>query len=111
MNFLGIGPTELIAILLLVLIVFKPEDLAQTGRMLGKKWRAFRSSALFATLTGTQTAIRKTAHEYLGGQDLDEIRRELANLNIADSYDKDLVEKLKRPAKDPSEKSETETKE
>jgi Sec-independent protein translocase protein TatA len=36
MEFLGIGPLELLLILVLALIVFSPKDLAQGGRTAGK---------------------------------------------------------------------------
>jgi Sec-independent protein translocase protein TatA len=36
MEFLGIGPLEFVIVILLVLIVFSPKDLAKGGRMLGR---------------------------------------------------------------------------
>ena len=43
MNFLGIGPAELIFILVIALIVFGPKRLPEIGRTLGKTMREFRS--------------------------------------------------------------------
>jgi Sec-independent protein translocase protein TatA len=36
MEFLGIGPLELLVILILVMIIFSPKDLAQAGRTMGR---------------------------------------------------------------------------
>jgi len=43
LNFLGIGPGELIFILMIALIVFGPKRLPEIGRTLGKTVREFRS--------------------------------------------------------------------
>lgn len=36
MEFLGVGPLELVVVILLVLVIFSPKDLAKGGRMLGR---------------------------------------------------------------------------
>ena len=45
MNFLGIGPGELLFILVLALIVFGPRRLPEIGRALGKTIREFREAS------------------------------------------------------------------
>jgi sec-independent protein translocase protein TatA len=42
LNFLGIGPGELLFILVLALIIFGPRRLPEIGRALGKSIREFR---------------------------------------------------------------------
>ena len=42
MDFLGIGPGELVLILILALILFGPKRLPEIGRALGKSVREFR---------------------------------------------------------------------
>ena len=44
MNFMGIGPGELILILLIALIIFGPGKLPELGRALGKSIREFRQA-------------------------------------------------------------------
>lgn len=41
----GLGPTELVIILVIVLIIFGPSKLPQMGRSLGRSIREFRSAA------------------------------------------------------------------
>lgn len=42
MNFLGMGPAELLLILALALIVFGPQKLPEIGAQIGKAFREFR---------------------------------------------------------------------
>ncbi len=49
MNFMGIGPGELLLILLIVLIIFGPGKLPELGKALGKGIREFRQAAQGAT--------------------------------------------------------------
>ena len=43
MNFLGIGPFELLLILVIATVVLGPERMAQTGRMLGQLYAQYRT--------------------------------------------------------------------
>ena len=45
MNFMGIGPGELLLILLIALIIFGPGKLPELGKALGKSIREFRQAA------------------------------------------------------------------
>jgi TatA/E family protein of Tat protein translocase len=45
LNFLGIGPGELLLILILALIIFGPRRLPEIGRALGKSIREFRQAS------------------------------------------------------------------
>ena len=45
LNFLGIGPGELLFILLLALIIFGPRRLPEIGKTLGKSIREFRQAS------------------------------------------------------------------
>jgi len=49
MNFLGMGPGELLLVLLLALIVFGPGKLPEVGAALGKSIREFRRAATEVT--------------------------------------------------------------
>jgi TatA/E family protein of Tat protein translocase len=45
LNFLGIGPGELLLILILALVIFGPRRLPEIGRALGKSIREFRQAS------------------------------------------------------------------
>ena len=45
MNIFGLGPTELIIILVIILILFGPKRLPQLGKSLGKTMKAIREGA------------------------------------------------------------------
>jgi TatA/E family protein of Tat protein translocase len=45
MDFFGVGPVEIILILVIALIVFGPDKLPQIGRDLGKTFRSFKKAA------------------------------------------------------------------
>lgn len=45
MNLFGLGPTELIIILVIILIIFGPKRLPQLGKSLGKTMKSIREGA------------------------------------------------------------------
>lgn len=70
MNFLGMGPGELILILIIALVVFGPGKLPELGRALGKAMRDFREmsqgftaelSKEFGDLEEATREVRQTA--------------------------------------------------
>lgn len=69
MNFLGMGPGELLVILVLALIIFGPRRLPEIGRSLGKSIREFRDAS--QQITSQFTDELKSASAELQ-KDLDE---------------------------------------
>ncbi|HZD60460.1 MAG TPA: twin-arginine translocase TatA/TatE family subunit [Anaerolineae bacterium] len=67
--FLGLGPTELIFILALALIIFGPKRLPEIARSLGKAIGEVKKAS-----QGIQTAVQKDLIEPIGtlGEKLDE---------------------------------------
>ncbi len=61
MDFFGIGPGEILLILIVALIVWGPERLAEIGKTLGKTVHAFRKAASDLT-----TQITKEVEEEKG---------------------------------------------
>lgn len=58
MELFGIGPLELIFILLLALIIFGPKDLEKAGRTIGRSLYKFINSDTWRTLTRTSQKIK-----------------------------------------------------
>lgn len=68
MNFFGIGPGELILILIIALIVFGPRKLPEIGATLGKAIREFRQAS---------QELTKEISQGLGAEELKEISQAL----------------------------------
>ncbi len=65
MNFFGIGPAELILVLVVALIVFGPGRLPEIGSALGKSIREFRkaTSEMTKELTDSMNEVRQPIEE------------------------------------------------
>jgi Tat protein translocase TatB subunit len=83
MNVLGIGPFELLLILVIATIVLGPERMAQTGRMLGRLYAQYR------------TRWQRDVDELTG-----ELRRELEELQQEMEEIRQATEKEIRTAQD-----------
>ena len=59
----GIGPTELIIVLVIVLIIFGAGRLPEIGGAMGKALREFRSSQSGSDEAGTPTATEQAKKE------------------------------------------------
>jgi len=68
MNFLGMGPGELLLVLLLALIVFGPGKLPEVGNALGKSIREFRraTSEISQELAQPLNEVKRPLTEALG---------------------------------------------
>lgn len=90
MELLGIGPLELIFILVIILLVLGPEDLAATGKKLGR---------FLSTVTRSETwrSIRKTGEE---------LRRLPTKLMREAEIESHLAENPDRRKKSPAAKTE-----
>ena len=88
MNFLGVGPLELIFILLIAIIVVGPRDISKTARTLGRYLNNIYRSEAWRTITETSRTLRglpnrlarEAALEELDevGQSLNRTRQEMA---------------------------------
>ncbi len=71
MNFMGIGPGELLLILIIALIIFGPGKLPELGKALGKAIREFREATRDVTTQITRE-IRAVERE------IEEAKKELS---------------------------------
>src|SRR3989304_1769806 len=80
MEFLGIGPLELMVIVLIAILVIGPRDIQKTARTLGRWLNALYRSEFWKTLQVTSSEVRnlpnKLARE-AGLEQLREMQREV----------------------------------
>ena len=80
MELFGIGPLELIAILLIVFIVMGPSDMVKMGGTIGRAVRNFRGSALWASFTDATRQLRelpKSLMQETGMEEIEALRQDL----------------------------------
>lgn len=98
MDILGIGPLELILILIIAFIVLGPADMVKAGRTIGKFLRKIVTSPTWRAVTQTSNEIRRIPTKLIREAGLEEnlsslqnIQRENLGLNQAmDEWKKDI---------------------
>jgi sec-independent protein translocase protein TatB len=80
MDILGIGPLELVLILIIALIVLGPKDMVKTGRSIGKFLRQIVTSPTWRTVTRTSNELRNLPNRLIREAGLEEQAQELQNL-------------------------------
>jgi len=109
MDFLGVGPLELLFILLIALIVLGPNDMVKAGRTLGKWLRKLVTSPTWQAIQQTSRDIRHLPNKLMRDagleediKELNEIQKNVKNLrNIRPDLGLEEVEKdLKKAEQD-----------
>lgn len=80
MDFLGIGPLELLMILLIILIVLGPTDMVKVGSQVGKYLRQLMTSETWRSVQKTSRAIRNLPNSLArqaGIEEIDAMQRDL----------------------------------
>jgi sec-independent protein translocase protein TatB len=80
MEFLGIGPLELLFILLIALILLGPKDMAKTGRTVGRTLRKVVTSPYWRTINQTSKEIRNLPTRLIREAGLEEVEQDLNSL-------------------------------
>jgi TatA/E family protein of Tat protein translocase len=75
MEFLGIGPLELILILVLALVIFGPKDIEKAGKSIGKSLNKFVRSDTWRTINQTSQELRNLPNRLMRESGLDEIQK------------------------------------
>jgi len=85
MNILGIGPLEIVFILILVIIIFGPKDLEKAGKTIGKTLYQFIRSDTWKTINQTTREIKNMPNRLMREAGLDELQKmtkeELASID------------------------------
>lgn len=95
MDILGIGPLELIFILIIALIVLGPSDMVKAGRTIGKYLRRIVTSPTWRAVTKTSSELRTLPNKLIREagleDDLKEIE-EVAKQALPTNLNQDLAE-------------------
>ena len=84
MDFLGIGPLELVAILLIVFIVMGPKDIVKMANTLGRTLGNLRRSEAWTAMRRAQREIRSLPDTLAKQADFDDLQ------GIKEEIEKDL---------------------
>jgi Sec-independent protein translocase protein TatA len=74
MEFLGIGPLELLVIFVLVLIIFSPKDLAQAGRTMGRWLNRLNRSETWQSMRQVSTEVQNLPARLAREAQLEELK-------------------------------------
>ena len=75
MEILGIGPLELLFIIVLVLIIFGPKDLEKTGKSLGKGLTKLVKSDTWKTVRQASDKVRSLPNELMRAAGIEEMKQ------------------------------------
>ena len=93
MDILGIGPLELVLILIIALIVLGPSDMVKAGRTIGKFLRQIVTSPTWHAVTRTSTELRNLPNKLIRDAGLEDDLREIQDATkkaIPPSLNQDL---------------------
>ena len=76
MNILGIGPLELIFVLLVMVLVLGPEDITKAGKKLGGFLREVRKSDAWAGITNAKRTLSDLPAALVREAELEDIKKE-----------------------------------
>lgn len=77
MDILGIGPLEMIGILVIMLIVMGPTDMVKAGRVIGRYLRRLMLSPTWKTIQDTSRQLRHLPNTLVRQAGLEEMEKEL----------------------------------
>jgi Sec-independent protein translocase protein TatA len=75
MDIFGIGPLEVAFILILVIIIFNPRDLAKTGKAIGSSLNKLIRSDAWKTINQTSREIKNLPNRLMREAGLDELEK------------------------------------
>ena len=77
MDLLGVGPLELVFILIVIFLVLGPSDLEATGKKIGRFLNTVRKSELWQGITQVTREVRSLPNTLMREANLEETRKEL----------------------------------
>jgi sec-independent protein translocase protein TatB len=80
MEFLGVGPLELVFILLLILLVFGPKDIARMARSIGHFLNRMYRSENYKIIQKTSEELRNLPNRLAREAQLEELQKEMKDV-------------------------------
>ena len=80
MDILGIGPLEIIFIIIIALIVFGPKDMVKAGKTIGRFLRQMVTSPTWSAVQQTSKEIRNLPNKLIREAGIDEDMEEIKNI-------------------------------
>src|SRR5512135_2426245 len=91
MEFLGIGPLELLFILVIALIILGPQDMAKAGKTLGRYMRKIITSPEWHTVQKASREIKYLPNRLMREATLEDLSKDLDDVNkIGKSIKQDM---------------------
>lgn len=90
MNFLGIGPLELILFLLIALVILGPDDIVKASKKLGGWIRNVRRSDTWDNVVKMSDEVRKIPQNIIDETGIDDIKEDLTK--TGEELKKDFVD-------------------
>jgi Sec-independent protein translocase protein TatA len=97
MDFLGIGPLEILFILLIVLIIFGPKDIVKAGQSTGRFLRKLVMSSGWQSIQQTSKDLRNLPNKLIREAGLEEMKEdvnELARIAKPPDFKKEIKAEL-----------------
>jgi len=79
MDLLGVGPLELFLVLLIVFLVLGPDDLAETGKKIGRFLSTVRKSEFWQGVSDVSKEIRSLPTTLMREASLEDAKKEIEN--------------------------------
>ena len=97
MDFLGVGPMELIFVLIIALIIMGPKDMQKAGKTIGKWLNGFVRSDSWKILRQASNKIKYLPNELMREAGIDELNKMSRDLNS--DLKKEMSTKIDDPFK------------
>ncbi|MFC1936620.1 twin-arginine translocase TatA/TatE family subunit [Chloroflexota bacterium] len=100
MDLLGIGPLELVMILVIILLVLGPNEMVKAGRTIGNLIRKLTTSDGYHALRRASREMRTLPNKLAREAGLDELEKEFPKIGTEPNLPKDIYEKRIDPTID-----------
>jgi Sec-independent protein translocase protein TatA len=100
MDLLGVGPLELIFVLLIIFLVLGPNDMAKTGKKLGRFLSTIRKSEFWHGITRVTREMRDLPSALMREAELEDLKKELEKdakdlKGISKEFERDGLKEIK----------------